>query len=109
MELIRLCLKHFRQQGYHGAFKALQEHTKVELEHPIITDLHRALIEKGDFVDTEKFIRNCIQSGLVDDHINHQNYKHTWKLAKATTQPGKCKQGFSLRNILIKFLSVSLI
>lgn len=89
-ELVRLCLKHFRQQGYHGAFKALQQQTKVELEHSLISDLHRSLVDVGDFNKTEKFMMNCAQKGLMDDYINRQDYKHIWRRQQATTaeQPG---------------------
>lgn len=43
-EIIKLCLKHFRQQGYMKAFGALQEQTNVLLEHPLISELHKYLV-----------------------------------------------------------------
>lgn len=43
-EIIKLCLKHFRQQGYTKAFNALQEQTNVRLEHPLISELHKYLV-----------------------------------------------------------------
>jgi Muskelin N-terminus len=43
-EVVRLCLKHFRQHKYVEAFEALQRHTRVVLEHPALTDLHTQLV-----------------------------------------------------------------
>ena len=60
VELIRLCLKHFRQQGYDMAFKALQQQTNVELEYSTMSNLHTALVVHGDFQKTENFIEKCV-------------------------------------------------
>lgn len=49
LELVRLCLKHFRQQGYGQAFRALQAETGVQLEDARMTELHEALVRRGDF------------------------------------------------------------
>ena len=43
-EAIRLCLKHFRQRQYTEAYEELQKKTKIELEHPILTELHTKLV-----------------------------------------------------------------
>lgn len=92
IEIIRLCLKHFRQQGYENAFKALQEQTSVCLEHSLITELHQCLVVNGEFEKAEKFISDCIEEGLVDDYLNRQDYKHVWRLqhAQGNKQPGNC-------------------
>jgi len=50
LEIIKLCLKHFRQQGYMSAFGALQEQTNVQLEHPLISELHKCLVGRKSLV-----------------------------------------------------------
>lgn len=60
MELIRLCLKHFRQQGYDLAFKALQEQTNVSLEFSMMSELHTELVVNGDFQKAENFAEKCV-------------------------------------------------
>lgn len=57
---MRLCLKHFRQQGYDSAFKALQEQTNVILEDPMMSELHSALVVQGDFQKAENFIEKAV-------------------------------------------------
>lgn len=64
VELVRLCLKHFRQQGYDYAFKALQEQTNVRLEDPMMSELHTALVVQGDFQKAENFIEKCVNGKL---------------------------------------------
>ena len=46
-EAIRLCLKHFRQRQYTEAYEELQKKTKIELEHPILTELHTKLVRSS--------------------------------------------------------------
>lgn len=92
MEIIKLCLKHFRQQGYDAAFKALQEQTQVSLEHPLISELHQCLVVNGDFQKAEEFIAECVKEGLMDAYLDTQDYKHIWNLqqTQSIAQPGIC-------------------
>lgn len=60
VELVRLCLKHFRQQGYDNAFRALQDQTNVSLEDPMMSELHTALVVQGDFQKAENFIEKAV-------------------------------------------------
>ncbi|EDW09382.1 uncharacterized protein Dmoj_GI19068 [Drosophila mojavensis] len=89
-EIIKLCLKHFRQQGYMKAFGALQEQTNVRLEHPLISELHKYLVVQGDFEQAERFIVKCIDDGLMDEYLNKQDYKHDWqmKYTQSEIKPG---------------------
>lgn len=105
VELVRLCLKHFRQQGYDAAFKALQEQTNVSLEDPKMSELHTALVVQGDFQKAENFIEKSVNGimrwktaarnamititfklilihtdGLMDAYLANQDYKATWSL-----------------------------
>ncbi|KAH8299381.1 hypothetical protein KR044_000853 [Drosophila immigrans] len=89
-EIIKLCLKHFRQQGYMEAFGALQEQTNVRLEHPLISELHKYLVVQGNFERAEEFIAECIEDGLMDEYLHKQDYKHAWhmKYTESDTKPG---------------------
>ena len=44
---MRLCLKHLRQHDYPEAFEALQKKARVQLEHPLLTQLHSLLVRGG--------------------------------------------------------------
>lgn len=92
VEIVRLCLKHFRQHGYDTAFNSLQEQTKIELEHPMMSKLHEILVTKGDFKMCEEFMESCINDGLIDGTLSQQDYKPTWIL-KETTNDSKITPG----------------
>ncbi len=65
-EAIRLCLKHFRQQNYLQAFEFLQKKTKIQLEDPILTELHDVLVRTGDHAKSEELIIRAIDG--IDFH-----------------------------------------
>ena len=77
-ETIRLCLKHFRQQNYLEAFESLQKKTKIQLEDPLLTDLHSTLVTSGDYVKTEVLIKNCLQEGVFSEYIKRQQPRPVW-------------------------------
>uniref|UniRef100_A0A1B0CC51 Muskelin N-terminal domain-containing protein n=2 Tax=Lutzomyia longipalpis TaxID=7200 RepID=A0A1B0CC51_LUTLO len=84
VEIVRLCLKHFRQQGYESAFRCLQDQTNVLLEHPMMSNLHDALVIRGDFQETEGFMEQCVEDGLLDGYLARQDYKASWELQDVT-------------------------
>ncbi|XP_063700226.1 muskelin [Culicoides brevitarsis] len=90
-EIIRLCLKYFRQQGYERAFDALQDQTNVQLEHPTIQELHNNLVTEGDFAKTEAQIERLIDEGLMDEYLARQPYSVSWKSLNTESNkwPGK--------------------
>lgn len=61
-EIVRLCLKHFRKMNYHEAFDALQRHTKVQLEDPLLSKLHEILVDRGDYDGAEHFLEHSVSS-----------------------------------------------
>lgn len=71
MEIVRLCLKHCRQQGYERAFEALQNETKVQLEHPMMTELHDVLVEQGNFNKTEDIMAQYLNGKYLVPHLSN--------------------------------------
>lgn len=65
-------MKHFRQQGYDSAFKALQEQTNVILEDPMMSELHSALVVQGDFQKAENFIEKAINGKCNNTAATHK-------------------------------------
>ncbi|XP_046661321.1 muskelin isoform X2 [Homalodisca vitripennis] len=88
-EAIRLCLKHFRQMNYNDAFEVLQRETNVELEDPMLSQLHRLLVEDGDYEAAEAFMEKALVDGLLDTYISQQEYRAVWRtLSSERPQPG---------------------
>lgn len=89
-EIVRLCLKYFRQQGYDQAFEALQHQTNVQLEHPMMQDLYQTLVIDGDFKRTEALMEKLVNEGVVDEYIQNVPYTVEWK--QITT--GRCSNTY---------------
>ena len=64
-EAIRLCLKHFRQHNYTEAFEYLQQKTNIQLEDPMLSELHNTLVRQGDYEQSEEIITKAIQSKYI--------------------------------------------
>jgi len=77
-EAIRLCLKHFRQHNYLEAFESLQKKTRISLEHPLLTELHRVLVDEGNYEKTEELLEKASCGGLFSLHLSRQQPRHVW-------------------------------
>jgi muskelin len=61
---IRLILKHLRDRGHHGSFKALSRETQIQLEDSEITDLYNCLLDDGNFDRAESIMKKLIAGKL---------------------------------------------
>lgn len=77
-EIVRLCMKHFRQRNYMEALRSLENDTKITLEDPLLTELHSILVNNADYEATEKFLENCVRSKFFFYHINTFNLSMTY-------------------------------
>lgn len=77
-ETIKMCLKHLRQQNYLEVFESLQKKTKIQLEHPILTQLHHTLVKSGDYQETEKLILKSLEDGFFNDWLSRQQPQPLW-------------------------------
>jgi len=46
-EAVRIVLKHLRDCDYGDVFEALKKKAKVTLEHPLLTQLHKLLVNRN--------------------------------------------------------------
>lgn len=78
-ESIRICLKHLRQHNYSEAFESLQKKTRVHLEDPLLTELHRILVIEGDFDRCEALIERAVREGMFSEYVRSQAYTPLWR------------------------------
>ncbi len=83
-EVLRLCLKHFRQRNYMDIFNALQQTTKLGLEDPLLTELHAELVSNGNFDRTETLMSQAAHKNLFEEYISECVYKPKWKKIVST-------------------------
>ncbi|ORZ15828.1 Muskelin N-terminus-domain-containing protein [Absidia repens] len=95
IQTTRLCLKHFRQRNMMNIFRSIQERTGVQLEHPLLTELHAQLVLKGDFEGTERLLTQLLGQGVFQHYAKNAPYKANWHRIWATNQDGDapCPRG----------------
>ncbi len=81
----RVVLKYLRSQQIRPAYDALYDHMKATagpvlplLEHPLLTELHQAIVTEGDYHHSEVLIHSIMETGLMDDYIARMPVTHTW-------------------------------
>ncbi|KAF7730078.1 Muskelin 1, intracellular mediator containing kelch motif [Apophysomyces ossiformis] len=84
-ETIRLCLKHFRQLNMTDVFHLLKQRSSVRLEHPLLTQLHHALVVAGDFATAESIIQEAAACDLFKAYADNAEYSAVWRKIHATT------------------------
>ncbi|KAJ3193739.1 Muskelin 1, intracellular mediator containing kelch motif [Entophlyctis luteolus] len=93
-EVVRLCLKHFRQRNYLDAFECLQNRTQLELEDPLLTSLHQSLVITGDFEASEKIIETAYSRNLFVEYVRDTCYKPEWRFIPNESHSEKpCMRG----------------
>ncbi|KAI8905071.1 Muskelin N-terminus-domain-containing protein [Gorgonomyces haynaldii] len=78
-EVVRMCLKYFRQRNYLDLFERLQQKTQLQLESPLLTELHQLLVLDGNFAAAEKLLDDACSKDLFADYISDCAYKPIWK------------------------------
>ncbi|KAJ3206086.1 Muskelin 1, intracellular mediator containing kelch motif, partial [Clydaea vesicula] len=86
-EVIRLCLKHFRQRNLLEAFTTLNRNANIPLEDPILTDLHQHLAMNGDFSSSENILVQACSNGLFEEYITSYTYNPLWKRVVLPNNP----------------------
>ncbi|CEP17136.1 hypothetical protein [Parasitella parasitica] len=94
-ETTRLCLKYFRQKNMMDVFHILRNRTGVELEHPLISDLHRCLVVDANFTAAEQVLHTVYQRNMYKPYSDSVKYTPIWKQIQASNEDGEapCARG----------------
>ena len=52
-------MKHLRECDFSDAYFSLCKHSRVELEHPLLSQLHSDLVVQGDFGAAENVLKQA--------------------------------------------------
>lgn len=88
METTRLCLKYFRQKNMMDVFHILKNRTGVELEHPLISELHGHLVIHANFSSAEKILQQAHQNNIYTPYSESATYTPHWRQIHATSEDG---------------------
>ncbi|KAI9137613.1 Muskelin N-terminus-domain-containing protein [Paraphysoderma sedebokerense] len=94
-ESIRLILKHFRQRNLIPCFNLLQQTTQLQLEDPMLTNLHKLLVVDGNFEAAEELMESSCERGLFLEWLKECKYKPVWRRVYACDENGEspCMRG----------------
>ncbi|XP_060835034.1 muskelin [Rhopalosiphum padi] len=95
-KLIRLCLKHFRQNHYDLAANVLLHNSHVTLEHPFLSQLYDTIVTHGNYEMTEILMDQAINDGFLEGFMKSQSFKPIWNLVKEHDNAAKkrpCMRG----------------
>ena len=42
----------------------MEKRTRIQLEHPLLTELHSTLVRRGDYAATERLTLSCLEQGF---------------------------------------------
>ncbi|KAG1715773.1 hypothetical protein ID866_1397 [Astraeus odoratus] len=67
--VLRHILKHLRERRLLTPYASILSRTHIELEHPLVTALHKTLVLQGDFPSAESLLPQLCSAGLFDDYV----------------------------------------
>lgn len=95
-QAVRLCLKHLRQFDFPEAFEALHKRARVDLEHPLLSQLYTLLVERGDFDAVERAVQQAVEDGFMDAYLSRQPIEAQW--TQIETKWTECPPGAAGRS-----------
>ncbi|KAI8047413.1 Muskelin N-terminus-domain-containing protein [Gilbertella persicaria] len=82
-ETVRLCLKYFRQRNMMDTFYFIKDKTGVELEHPLLSQLHQYLVVETDFEAAERVLQLAHhECEIYRTYSDNATYKPIWRQLK---------------------------
>lgn len=86
-----MCLKHFRQKNMMDVYETLKAKTGIEIEHPMVGELHKSLVINGDFDQAEKIILDAEKKQFFHSFVKDSSYKPDWKKLNASNDGKRVK------------------
>jgi hypothetical protein len=71
-------MKHLRECDYTDAYLSLCKHSRVELEHPLLSQLHSVLVGQGDFLAAESLMKQAAEDGYLEGFVSQQPIQAKW-------------------------------
>ncbi|KAJ2602741.1 hypothetical protein H4R99_002594 [Coemansia sp. RSA 1722] len=84
-EVVRSCLRFFRDHGYTDAFRALERQANVQLEIPLLAEIHKALVETRDYDRVETLLFQAEREGMFQNSTEKIPYAAAWRPTDLTS------------------------
>ncbi|KAF7315763.1 Muskelin-N domain-containing protein [Mycena indigotica] len=85
---MRYVLKHLRQHRFLTPYNAILSRCGLQVEHPLVTELHANLVLKGDWAKAEEVLGRISQTDLFDEYRNSNQCRAVWNRLMGTDPNG---------------------
>lgn len=86
--VLRHVLKHLRQRRLLSPYQTILSRANIQLEHPLVTQLHESLVLRGDWSGSEKLLDVLPSTGLFDDYLQSCQPHAMWTRLLGTDADG---------------------
>ncbi|KAJ7268646.1 Muskelin N-terminus-domain-containing protein, partial [Mycena haematopus] len=76
---MRYVLKHLRQRRFLGPYNAILSRCGLQVEDPLVTELHENVVLHGNWAKAEQNIQRISQTDLFDDYRHSKQAHFVWK------------------------------
>lgn len=81
-------LKHLRQRRMLSAFDSILVRSGLQVEHPLVTQLHKSIVLDGDWKNAEQILETMSQASLFDAYLHSSPPHSVWKRLDGTDADG---------------------
>ena len=85
---MRYVLKHLRQRRLLSPFQDILSRSGIQLEHPLITQLHESIVLQGDWTRAEQLLQQLSSAKLFDSYLHSHQPFAEWTRISATDADG---------------------
>ncbi|KAJ3512938.1 hypothetical protein NLJ89_g3235 [Agrocybe chaxingu] len=86
--VLRYVLKHLRQRRLLSPYQAILSRANIQLEHPLVTQLHESLVLQGNWARTEQLLEKMSAIGLFDSYLLSSKPHAVWTRITGTDADG---------------------
>lgn len=86
--VLRHVLKHLRQRRLLSPYQTILSRADIQLEHPLVTQLHESLVLRGDWSGSEELLDVLASTGLFDDYLQSCQPHAMWTRLLGTDADG---------------------
>ncbi|KAF8199760.1 Muskelin N-terminus-domain-containing protein [Mycena galopus ATCC 62051] len=76
---MRYVLKHLRQRRFLGPYNAILARCGLQVEDPLVTELHENIVLRGNWAKAEQKIQSISQTSLFDEYRHSKQAHFVWK------------------------------
>ncbi|OBZ91936.1 Muskelin [Choanephora cucurbitarum] len=78
----------FNNKNMMDVYSLLQKKVNMDLEHPLISSLHDAIVIQGDFKQAEAILLKADKQQAFSDYVRHATYTPIWQPVTALNNDG---------------------